>query len=207
MRSSHRLVLTLAALAVVASGCSIARPTVEESSTDPQPSPPISDVLTLESSGVGPFTVGSEATAVIAGMAEVIGGWDVDSTLEVTTVQLPDCGVVVPRVVSWGSLALVFMPDAVGEVFTSWSYGFDPLTGDSKDLRQLGLETARGIGLGSTRSELVSAYGTNVAITDLRTIDSAVFTVQGNGISRLTGKLDAAGSSGVVDLIQIEPTC
>jgi hypothetical protein len=192
---------------LVASACSISRPLVEPTTTNPNQASPGSGVLALHAEGIGPFLVGDDAAVVIEGLAEIIGGWDVDSADGAIDVQLPACAGAVPRVVSWGSLALVFTPGGEGGVFASWSYGFDPLTGNSQDLRQLGLETERGIGLGATRSDLTEAYRVDLAITDLPSIDSAVFRIDANETPHISGKLDAAGPDGVVDLLQIEPTC
>ncbi len=204
---SNALIRTVVALALVAAGCSISRPAAEESTTVVASSVPSPDDLTLEADGIGPFRLGDEAVVVIEGISAIIGGWDVDSADEVAGVQLPGCAGVTPRIVAWGSLALIFTPDAGRGVFTSWSYGFDPLTGNSVDLRRLGLATAADIGLGSTRSELTDAYGDAVSIVDQPSIDSAVFTIDGDATPHLSGKLDAAGPDGLVDLIQTEPTC
>lgn len=207
MRPRTALIPTVAALALVASACSISRPAVQETTTIPPQTSYVSDVLTLHADGIGPFLVGDDAASVLDGLAAVIGGWDLDSGDDNADVQLPECARGVPRVVSWGSLALVFTSGGDGGIFTSWSYGFDPLTGDSQDLRRLGLETARGIGLGATRTDLASAYRVDISITDLPSIDSAVFQIDANETPHLSGKLDSAGPTGVVDLLQIEPTC
>jgi hypothetical protein len=197
----------LAALALVASACSISRPGVGETTTIPPLSSPVSDVLTLHAEGIGPFLVGDDAASVVDGLAAVIGGWDLDSADGDSDVQLPECLGATPRIVSWGSLALVFVQRGDRDILASWSYGFDPLTGNSQDLRRLGLETARGIGLGATRTELTTAYRVDISITDIPSIDSAVFEIDANETPHLSGKLDAAGPEGVVDLLQIEPTC
>ncbi len=202
---------TVIALALVGSGCSISRPDVTGTSTvTPSSTPFPADLtadLTLDPDGIGPFSLGDEAVVVLEGISAIIGGWDVDSADDVTGVQLPDCAGGTPRVVAWGSLALVFTGDADREVLTSWSYGFDPLTGNSQDLRQLGLVTAAGIGLESTRAELTDAYGGAISLIDQPSIDSATFTIDADTTPHLSGKLDAAGPGGIVDLIQIEPTC
>ena len=207
MTLSTALIRTVIALALVAAGCSISRLDVQESTTvAPSPTPSPID-LTLAGDGIGPFLLGDEAVLVIEGISAIIGGWDVDSADDVSGVQLPDCTGTNPRLVAWGSLALLFTLDGDRETFTSWTYGFDPLTGSSQDLRRLGLVTAAGIGLGSTRSELTNAYGGAVSLTDKPSIDSAVFTIDGDTTPHLSGKLDAAGPTGIVDLIQTEPMC
>lgn len=204
---STSLIRTVVALALVAAGCSISRPDAEETAPFPPAPSPAPIALTLESGSIGPFSFGETASIVIDGISAVIGGPDVDSLDDATVVQLPDCPGTTPRVVAWGSLALVFTGDPDGAVFTSWSYGFDPLTGNSQDLRRLELVTATGIGLGSTRSALIDAYGDAVSIIDEPSIDSALFTIATDETPHLSGKLDAAGPDGVVDLLQTEPTC
>ncbi len=195
------------ALALVAAGCSLSRPDAGETATVAPSSASSPIDLTLAADGIGPFLLGDDAVVVIEGISAIIGGWDVDSANDITGVQLPNCGGTNLRLVAWGSLALVLTGDADREVFTSWSYGFDPLTGNSQDLRQLGLETAAGIGLGSTRVELVDAYGSAISIIDQPAIDSATFTIGQETSPHLSGKLDAAGPTGAVDLLESVPTC
>ncbi|GMR02824.1 MAG: hypothetical protein BMS9Abin20_1175 [Acidimicrobiia bacterium] len=208
MRSLGPLSRAITALTLVASGCTIAQPTpATQAPTTSPPIPPVASELTLFPDGIGPFTVGDDAGTVIEGITEVVGGWDADSIEEGSAIQVPTCEKGTARVVSWGSLALVFVTGSSSEIFASWSYGFDPVTGNSADLRGLDLRTGEDIGLGSTRGDLVAAYGSRVDITDAFDIQSATFALDGSSDRHLAGKLDAAGPSGVVDLLQIEPTC
>jgi len=198
----------LLAFALVAAGCTVTRSPPLDTTTRRQPSDvPVADELTLHIEGIGPYEVGDEAEFVIAGITNVIGGWDADSSDEGSPIQLPECETDSSRVVSWGSLALVFVRGYARETFVSWSFGFDPISGNSDDLRGLNLQTEAGVGLGTTRQELEAVYGAGLEITDQPDIDSAIFAIDKTQEPHLSGKLDASGPQGVVDLIQIEPTC
>ncbi len=198
------LVGAFLALALVVSACSS---TPEDAASGPGSGTlPVAGPA-LRSDGIGDFSFGLDAAAVMEGISASIGGWDVDSAEDTAAVLLPECPSGEPRIVAWGSLVLVFVDRSGGDVFTSWSYGFDPLTGNSRDLRGLGLRTTAGIGLGSTRSELVAAYRDTVSIVDRPAVDSALFTIEEGTSPYLAGKLDAAGPTGVVDLLETLPTC
>ncbi len=210
MRSIPPIFRLATALALLAGACSISQPvvTAEPSTTTSLPSGPTpSTDLTLTSDAIGPFAIGDDAETVIAGIAAAIGGWDADSREDASTVAAPECPSGAARVVSWGSLALVFIADVDGERLASWSYGFDPVTANSVDLRNSNLRTREGVGLGSTRRDLVDSYGARVSVTDAYDIASATFVVDGSSDPHMVGKLDAPGDSGVVDFIAIEPTC
>jgi len=198
----------VAAFAVLAAGCTVTQSSPRETVPTRQPvDVSVADELTLHAEGIGPYEVGDEAEFVIESITNTIGGWDADSSEEGSPVQLPECTTDSSRVVSWGSLALVFVRGYARETFVSWSFGFDPVSGNSDDLRGLDLRTEAGVGLGATRSELEDAYGTGLEIIDQPDIGSAIFTVDKAQGPHLSGKLDSSGPQGVVDLIQIEPTC
>jgi hypothetical protein len=162
--------------------------------------------LVLLNNGLGPFQFGDSGSAVIEGVTATVGGWDADSS-DNDAIVPPACNPAVVHVVSWGSLVLTFAtPDGV-EVFTSWSYGFDPLTGDSFDNRGLGLTTPEGVGLDTDRKSLKEVYGSAVSITDDIAVDTARFTVAGTDRTQLGGKLDGAGAGGKVDFLETTPSC
>jgi len=197
-------------LVLVAGACSISPSQVNaetETTASLRAEQPLAVELTLTRDALGPFSVGSDADTVILGVASVIGGWDADSNDDGSTIATPQCTRGAARVVSWGSLVLVFVADTDSEVFAGWSYGFDPVTANSQDLRGSNLVTSEGIGLGSTRSELVEAFGARVDITDAYDIGSATFTVDVSLDRHIVGKLDAPGASGVVDFMATDPTC
>ena len=137
----------------------------------------------LLDNGIGTFRFADSGTAVIEGVTAVIGGWDYDSS-DSDSVTLPNCDDGVARIVSWGSLVLTFVERTGAESFTGWSYGFDPLTGDSVD-----------------------TYGDTVSILDNAALDAATFHIAGSGSTQLAGKLDSAGSEAIVDFLETTPGC
>jgi hypothetical protein len=156
--------------------------------------------------GLGPFTFGDDGAEVREGVTATIGGWDADS-FDNDALTPPTCGQGVAHIVSWGSLVLTFVERDGIEAFTSWAYGFDPISGNSVDNRHLGLSTPEGIRLGSPRNDLVTAYGDALSIIDDTTLDTSGFRVAGSGATDLGGKLDSAGSTGRVDFLETTPRC
>jgi hypothetical protein len=199
------VILLFSALVIAVSACSVtAQPSPATTTTQELGSPAADLVLLVD--GLGPFRFGDSGRAVIEGVTATIGGWDADSS-DNNAVTPPLCDQGQARIVSWGSLVLTFIVRDRAEAFTGWSYGFDPLTGDSEDNRRLGLTTAENIGLGSVRADLVDAYGSAVSITDDTALDTAAFVVSNSGPTRLAGKLDEAGVAGSVDFIETTPSC
>lgn len=197
--------LLLTVLIVGLSACSVSVQSPSDPTTTLALGSPASDLVLLDD-GLGPFIFGDSSAAVIEGVTATIGGWNADSSNnDVTTARV--CVQGQPRIVSWGSLVLTFVEEGGVESFSGWSYGFDPLTGDSEDQRHLGLNTPEGIELGSTRTDLIDVYGSTVSIADDVTLDTASFIVSGGGSTHLAGKLDTAGPGGVVDFLETSPTC
>ena len=187
------------------SACSVTTPAVPESTTSLAARPPASD-LVLRDDGLGPFRFGDSSVTVVDAVTATIGGWDADSN-DGDAVAIPSCAEGRVRIVSWGSLVLVFVEQSGAEVFTGWSYGFDPLTGNSDDHRGLGLTTSEGIMLGSDSQDLIEAYGPAVSITDDTDLDTATFVVSSSGPTRLAGRLDRTGPMGSVDYLETTPGC
>jgi hypothetical protein len=198
-------ILLFSALLTGLSACSITAQPAQETTTTLAPGSLASDLVLLED-GLGPFRFGDSGTAVIEGVTAAIGGWDSDSS-DSDSVTLANCDDGVARIVSWGSLVLTFVERNGAESFTGWSYGFDPLTGDSVDNRHLALATPDGIRLGSGRSDLIDTYGDTVSILDNAALDTATFHVAGSGSTQLAGKLDSAGSAAIVDFLETTPGC
>ena len=199
------VILLFSALTIGVSACSITAQPAQETTTTPALGSPTSDLILLED-GLGPINFGDSATAVIEAVTATIGGWDADSS-DNDAVTLPICDQGPTRIVSWGSLVLTFVERGDAESFTGWSYGFDPLTGNSDDHRGLELATPEGVTLGSHRSDVVDAYGSAVSIKDDTDLDTAAFLVAGGGSTQLAGKLDKAGSAGIVDFLETTPGC
>jgi hypothetical protein len=197
--------LLLSTLAVALSACSITQQATPEPTSTTATGSPASDLVLLDN-GLGPFQFGDSSAAVTEGVTATVGGWDADSS-DNDAIEPPSCDPAIVRVVSWGSLVLVFTTRDGTEVFTSWSYGFDPLTGDSFDNRSLGLTTPEGVGLGTGRERLIDVYGSAVSIVEDTVLDTATFTVVETDQTLFEGKLDRAGVGGMVDFLETTPSC
>ena len=195
-----RLLSVALAMAVSITACSSAN---EETSTLPPPT----NSLTLRPSGLGIYDIGEPASVVIDGVSSQIGGWDADSTEASSSLDLPDCGVQSIRLMSWGILILIFAGEAEDSPFLTWSYGFDPVTGNSDDLRGLGLRTAEGVGLGTPRTELERIYRSSVAITDDTALDIATFTIDGDEAEHMSGRLEDPDPAARIQFLEREPAC
>lgn len=201
----RNLFLLLTLVAIGLSACSIAQEVTPNSTTSLALGPPSAD-LALLGDGIGPFRFGDIAEAVIEGITATIGGWNADSATN-DAITPPVCEDGQTHSVAWGSLVLSFVERDGADTFTHWAYGFDPLTGNSDDNRQLGLTTTQGIGLGSVRDDLIGAYGPAVSIADDSELNTAAFVVSGNAETHITGKLNIAGPSGTVDFLETTPDC
>ena len=111
------------------------------------------------------------------------------------------------RLVSWGNLVLLFVTDGAAEVFHTWSYGFDPVNGNAEDSRDLRLETEEGLGLTSTRPDLVDLYGSRVTIVDAPSIDLATYTIDAANDEHLAGNLESVDTDARIQLIERIPNC
>lgn len=192
-----RILLVLAVVLSVVAACS---------STDSFPDSSASE-LDLRADGVGRYSVGQPADEVIGGISAVIGGSDADSTDSDTALRVPDCGSSGTRVVSWGNLVLFFVDRDSSSVFATWSYGFDPITGNAQDVRRLGLTTADGIGLGSTRGDLTAAYGTSVDFSPDVDLDLETFSIDASANEYLSGRLTSLESDATVQFMERQPAC
>ena len=205
MRPNRPVILLLSALVMSMAGCSLTTAPSEEAPPSVAAGSNTSDLL-LHNDGLGPFRFGDSAEAVIDALTSTIGGWDADSR-ESDVGTIPTCEAGQGRQVLWGSLVLTFVERAGSEAFSSWAYGFDPLTGNTDDTRGLGLATPEGIGLGTTRSELIDIYGSTVSFVDDAVLDTTSFLVSGNEPTQLGGNLDATNLGGTIDFLETTPTC
>lgn len=192
-----RILLVLAALLGVVAACSSADNTSDRSASE----------LDLQPDGIGRYTVGQPADEVIAGISTQIGGPDGDSIDSDTLLQVPDCGSPGTRVVSWGNLVLFFVDRNGSSVFATWSYGFDPITGNAQDARGLDLTTPDGIGLGSTRDDLTAAYGHSVDFSPDIDLDLETFSINASRDEYLSGRLTSLESDATVQFLERQPAC
>lgn len=197
MRSVSTAVLLVA---LIVGGCA------GSSDEPPSVAGPVSD-LTLRSDGLGSYDVGTPATEVIEGISAEIGGWDADSADRDDTIPLPDCGLAEVRIVTWGTLVAVF--DGIGpdDPFFTWSYGFDPVTGNAGDPRDLRLVTDRGVGLGTPRPDVERIYRGRIAVTDDTAIDVATFTIDGDEEEHLAGRFPTTDPDELLQYLERVPAC
>ena len=163
--------------------------------------------LVLAPDGIGRYAIGQPADEVISGVSATIGGADADSSDDNTPLQIPDCALPVTRLVSWGNLVLFFAARSGTSIFTTWSYGFDPVTGNADDIRGLGLTTAEGIGLGSPRADLDAAYGSAISYSPDIELELETFTIDESASEYLSGRLSSLAPDATVQLLERQPGC
>ena len=196
----RRILLVLVVLAIGIGACSS---TDEDPGTVTLPPPD----LTLLPTGLGRYDVGQPADEVIDGISAVIGGPDADSSERDDTIPLPDCGIPEVRIVTWGNLVLVFDGDDADDRFVTWSYGFDPVTGNAEDIRRLGLVTDRGVGLGTPRPEVERVYRGRIAIDDDEIIDVATFAIDRDEAEHLAGRFPTTDPEATLQYLERIPGC
>jgi hypothetical protein len=191
-RIAARIVLILAGC-VLATACSSG-----DNSTGIIPEPS----FTLNPDGIGDFIVGDPFELVSTELEQRFGGTDVDSFEETTEVFVPQCDGNVTRLQSWGNFIVLYTGEPDDLRFATWTYGFDPITGSSEDVRQLNLKTDVGIGLGATRTEIEAAYGTDATITASEAAGGEYLEISASGEVAFEGRL-----SPNLTLLELAPTC
>jgi hypothetical protein len=181
------------------------------SASDTKPDVPTSSApsndLVLRPDGIGPFRIGDDTASVIEGISAEIGGWSADSSEGESTIPLPRCPGESTRLVAWDNLVLLFSGPEGATTFHSWTYGFDPVTGNTEDVRQLGLHTDDGIGLGTPRTEVEAVLGSRVTIVDDPTINVATFTIDGADAFHVSGRFPDLDAAAGVQTLASEPGC
>lgn len=182
-----------------------------------QPSTEPAAPLIISETGIGTIEFGEPPGAVIDELTGRIGGPDADSQwIDADSDLFGNCPAEKMRAVGWGSFYLFFIADGevtadnehiVGRFFT-YSYGYDFSRNEGgTDPRELGLATAAGIGLGSTRSDLRLVYGDSLTETYDATTDTWKWEVAATTPSFLRGLLDGADLDAIVVLIERAPGC
>ena len=187
------LQITLILLAIVASSCA---------SSDGSSGIIAEDSFRLTTEGIGDFIVGDPFELVSTELEERFGGSDVDSFDETTEVFVPSCGGAVTRLQSWGNFIVLYTGEPDDLRFATWTYGFDPITGSSEDVRQLNLRTDAGIGLGATQQEIETAYGAEATFTFSDAAGGEILEIVEPNAGSMTGRL----SPNLV-LLELSPTC
>jgi hypothetical protein len=196
----------LTVLAIAISACSVANRPADTTTTTPSGGEP--PRFELSPAGLPPYRVGEPLAPLVAAMDEVFGGPDRETEWEPASSSVFGlCPGTEVRGVGWGTFYLIEQRTTAGEVFLTWTYGFDHERAESGDPRQLDLRTAEGIGLGSTRNELESAYGDRLAVTE--DVDSGIvsFVVDGDETEHIRGRLSGAGANDTVDFLERAPGC
>ena len=193
MSRKNVTVTLVAAVCLVAAGCSSG-----DGSTGIVGEP----TFTLTADGIGDFVVGDPFDQVSTDLEARFGGTDVDSFEETTEVFVPSCDGDVTRLLSWGNFIVLFTGDADDLRLATWTYGFDPITGSSEDIRQLNLKTTAGIGLGATRQEIERAYGSDATFTASEAAGGEYLEISDSGEAQLVGRL-----SPDLTLLELAPTC
>jgi hypothetical protein len=198
MPALRPLVAPVIAVVLVLSACGSG----DESATGAELGPEAS-ALVLTADGIGPYLIGHPFDDVRNGIAGDIGGWDIDSDDRPDAVHVPTCAGDVTRLVGWGNLTLLFTGDQGSLTFATWTYGFDPLTGSAEDVRVLGLVTPEGIGPGSTRADIESAYGDLAFFSDATQSIGTIVIIGDESEPHLQGRLE----DDRLVLLERSPTC
>ena len=201
MQIVHRLVVVL--IVLVASGCATAEPEPETIDTAPLAS------LGLEEDGLGDVLLGIPPETVIAELSALFGEPDHDSLWIASEPNIyGSCPGSQMRAIGWGSLLTIFLRDTdddLGGRFYTYTYGYDYSENvGGVDPRGLELTTAVGVGVGSTVSSLVDAYGSAVTITGDSELDVWSFEIAG---SELRGLLSGPDDTDTVTLIELTIGC
>ncbi len=173
--------------------------------------------LVISAAGIGSAEIGEPPSAVLDELTSLIGGPDADSRwIDADSSLYGECPAEQIRAVGWGSLYLIFTSDEtvtpdnehiVGRFF-SYSYGFDFSRNEGgTDPRELGLTTAAGISLGSTRSELRLAYGDTLTESYDAVADVWKWELGATQPTSLRGLLSGPGAEAAVTLIERVPGC
>lgn len=191
--------------AFTASACSASSGTSSPPQTLDTP-PPSS--LVLHAGGIGAFAVGDEPDAIIEGISSTVGGPDRDSQWIDPDAAYGTCPGEMMRAVGWGSLFLVFVEHDGDRTLFTWTYGFDYETGARGDPRRLALTTTSGIGLGSSRSDLIAAHGTDVTFEVDTDLQIFAFRIgDGGEAAHLRGVLAGPDDADTITFIERLPGC
>ncbi|MDJ0953703.1 MAG: hypothetical protein QNJ81_08485 [Acidimicrobiia bacterium] len=198
MRS--RLVTALVGLILVAGGC--ATNTAPTSTTNPAPL--VALELTVE--GLGDVLFGLDPATVLADISAQYGEPDFDSGwIPAEPNIFGTCPGETMRAIGWGSLVAIFIDDGTSDLggwFYTYTYGYDYAENTGGvDTRGFDLETAGGIGLGSTVAELEEVFGGDLEVTGDATLDVWVFTAPRAGFRGLLSGGEATDSVTLIEPI------
>jgi hypothetical protein len=186
--------------------CTVSEPAPTPTTTTTRAPGPVPIVLSAR--GLLPHEVGGPMAPVVTALSELVGGPDRETAwLDASSSVFGDCPGFEVRGFGWGSLYLVEQRAEDGDTFFTWTYGFDHELAESGDPRGLGLRTADGIGLGSTRSDLEAVLGPRLTLIDDGTTGITTFLIDGAQPEHLRGRLSGSGDGAVVDYLERVPGC
>lgn len=184
--------------------------------TEPPTSPGESD-LAIASTGIGTVDIGQPPGAALAELNAFFGEPDVDTGwIPPASPLYGTCPGVELRAVGWGSLFLFFVADEpisadaaeTGGRLYSFSYGYDFIRNEgATDPRSLALVTDAGVGLGTTRADLETAYSGLLDVTYDAAADVWMWSVAAEGSGRIQGLLSGSDDEAQVVLIERAPGC
>jgi hypothetical protein len=205
----RRLMVVVVAAGIVAAGCSIS--TVTTTSQPPTTiAPPLGRVM-LTPSGLGIVGWGDASEAVTEELTARFGAPDRDSGFIDPDSIYGECPGTRLQAIGWGTFVALFTDTAAasGELgFYAWTYGFDlETTVGGVDPRELGLTTAEGVGVGSTRESLRKAYGDRLSETEDLELEVWGFAVMFGPGSGYRGLLSGPEPDAIVLFIESLPGC
>ncbi len=195
-----RLIKLLLGMTLVLGGC--ATSTAPTSTTNPAPLA----TLQLTVDGLGDVLFGLDPETVIADISALYGEPDFDSGWVPSEPNIfGTCPGETMRAIGWGSLAAIFIDDGttdLGGWFYTYTYGYDYSENiGGVDPRGLNLETADGIGLGSTVADLEAVFGAGLAVTGDIELDIWSFAAPEAGFRGLLSGGEAADAVTLIEPI------
>jgi len=199
------------ALGLVAAACSVTVEGRDVTQTPPTSSNRPLDPLRLAPDGLLAVSFGRGVDEVTEDLTSRFGAPDTDSGWIAADNLYGTCPGDQTRAIGWGSLVTLFAmgdPVTAASGFFAWTYGFDLATNTGgADPRGIDLVTEDDIGLGSTRTELVVAYGTRLTETEDLVAETWSFDIDAEEALGMRGLLDGPGQAATVTSIESSPGC
>ena len=204
----HRLLPIAIALGVLSAACA--------ATGDVAPTRPIV-APTLYETGIGVVDIGQPFRAAVEELTAIFGAPDEDSLwIDADSSLYGECPGVQLRAVGWGSLYLYFSADEPitaenedgASRFITYSYGYDFSRNEgATDPRGLDLVTEAGVGLGSSRTDLRTAYGATLTEAYNEAADTWTWSVDETSGTFIAGLLSGPEDDATIVLIERIPGC
>jgi len=155
------------------------------------------DALRLRAGAIGPLEFGDPAADVLGVLAASLGQPDADSGTFTSEGELGTCDGDTVRVVQWGPL-LVITKVRTGTGETLLAFRLDGREANSSNAAAE-LQTASGLGLGSTVADLSAIYsGSFQVVYTTHPDEGEVFELRSEGVLVLWGPVTAGDPTGTV---------